>query len=226
MHTSPKILKKVKEWVNDYYALAFVPVAELSVEYMQTREHLRRPPAKARWETAQRGMIWGGHWMTAWFRSRYTSSAKLAGQPLFLRANTGGHESLVWINGEPRSILTAFNDTQLVQNGHTEMLITPAAGHKAIDIAMESYAWHPVIGTKPRDNSGCSGIHTFSFMDIATRRDDVWSLVFDLRVLLSLMDSLEEGSKVVPTRQGACVLNFRPFEIKTLRCVPKQRMGT
>ena len=101
MHTSPKILDKVKRMVDDYYALAYVPVAELPIEYLETREHLRRPPAGAKWKAAKRGMTWGGPWMTAWFRGRFKPSAKLAGQPLFLRANTGGHESLVWLNGQP-----------------------------------------------------------------------------------------------------------------------------
>lgn len=195
MHTSPKILNKVKEMVNDYYALAFVSVAELPVEIMETREHLRCPPTGGPWKPAERGMSWGGHWMTAWFRTRFKPSVKLSGQPLFLRANTGGHESLAWVDNEPRAILTAFSDTQNLRPfGHTEMLITPSAGRKAVDIAVEAYAWHPMVGTQPRDDKNSACKHTFNFMDIATRRDDVWGLVFDLRVIISVMASLDENS--------------------------------
>jgi len=41
-----------------------------------------------------------------------------------------------------------------------------------------------------------------------------------LKVLETNM--LEEGGKAVRTRQQACRLAFRPFEIKTLRCIPER----
>jgi len=194
MHTSPKILEKVRHMVNDYYALAYLPVAELPMQYWQTLEHLRRPPSKVPWKRAKNGLSWGGPWMSAWFRTRYRPAPELAGQALFLRANTGGQESLVWVDNEPRAILTGYNVNALDDKRHTELLLTPRAGRRSFKLAIEAYAWHPDIGSGPRHANRSANRHTFRHVDIATRRDDVWGLVFDLRVLLSLHDALEENS--------------------------------
>jgi len=53
MHTNPKILDKVRNMVNDYYALAFVPAAEVAMEYVETQEHLRKPPTEGDWRRAE-----------------------------------------------------------------------------------------------------------------------------------------------------------------------------
>jgi alpha-mannosidase len=194
MQTSPKILDKIKCMVNDYYPLAYVPVGEVDMQYFETLDHLRNPPKDADWKKAVRGTSWGGHWKTAWFSGTYEPAQELNGQALFLRANTGGHESLCWVNDEPRAILTAFSAAELSKTGHTELLLTPKADGSSLAISIEAYAWHPCIGTFPRHNRTGSNTHTFNFVDVTTRRDDVWGLIIDLRVLISLMDSLDENS--------------------------------
>lgn len=194
MHTSPKILDKVRNMVNDYYALAYETVGKVDIEFMQTKEHLRTPPTTGAWKRAKSGQRWGGDWVTGWFRGRFKVPAECAGQTLYLAPATGGHESMVWIDGEPKGMING-QDRSKIDSQHTAtVLSTKARKGRVHTIAIEAYAWHPCVGTQPRESRGGRNVHTFTKVTIARRRDDVWGLAFDLRVLTQLMDVLDENS--------------------------------
>ncbi len=195
MLTSKKILPKIKAMMEDYAVITYEQVGSVNVKWLQTREHVRRPPAKnAGWKPATSGTKWGGDWMTGWFNGTFTVGKELRGQSLFLCASTGGRESLAWVNKEPRGILTRPGFSAEGSN-HGELLLTSSAvTGRRFEIDIEAYAWHPQPNTGPRDGDSGPRDHTFTSIDITARREDVWALLMDMRTLMGLVDSLDDSS--------------------------------
>ena len=203
MITGSQLIRKVRRMVDTYSSLMFEPVAQLSVDFLETMEHLRSVPSPDRnWQTIESGSHWGKPWSSAWFRSSFTIDASSAGRPLYLRARTGAVETLLWVNGAPRGIYTHPVDAVPLGNHHTLLLSSPEPEGTRFDIALESYAGHPIPGTQPfgidssrrPNNLSTAFRRTYESLEVMTRRDDIKDFVFDLLVLCQLWESLPEES--------------------------------
>ncbi|XHR27341.1 MAG: alpha-mannosidase [Chthoniobacteraceae bacterium] len=152
MLISPKSISKVRRMVDTYSPLIFEAVNEVPVHYFETREHLRSVPAGwQKWPCAAHRMGWGEQWGSCWFVGKITVPQEAAGEPLFIRAQTGGYEALFWVNGEPRGIFTHPKDAAPRGNHHTLSLERCGVAGREYEIAAESYAGHPATGSMPFD---------------------------------------------------------------------------
>jgi len=189
MITDKKILGKLKKIEARYAPYCFQVVDQLSTEYAETREHFRTlPPASAglKWKPAQSGTRWGGPWITGWFRGRVKLPSSCRRQQVFVRARTGGGESLFLVDGEHRGVFDG--------NHPVVMMTGSGSTARTYQIAVETHAGHPCIGTQPDDHNSSHFQCTYAGIDILLQRRDVTDFVFDLKVLLSLIDSLDENS--------------------------------
>lgn len=151
-----QLVKKVRRMVDTYAHLIFEQVRVLPAQAQETREHLRAvPDSQAGWRDVEPGFVWGKAWESAWFRSRLDIDESLAGLPLYLRASTGALEALLWVNGEPRGIYNHPVEAPALGGHHTLLLTGPQSGGTVIEIALESYAGHPIPGTQPFALEGC-----------------------------------------------------------------------
>ncbi|MCU6795066.1 glycosyl hydrolase-related protein [Paenibacillus sp. WQ 127069] len=186
-------LRKLDEIYTDYI---FEKLDEVAVHYWETAEHRYEVPGPEKpWQPIRQGMAWGQEWSSAWFKGMYLVPDALKGQPLYVSAHTDGVEALFWVNGKPDGIFTHVKEAANRGNHHTLLLTEGSEAGTAFELAFESYAGHPCVGTQPYENYRSHDGYPnrferlFKSIDIMQRRDDVKDFVFDLRILNQLVSS-------------------------------------
>lgn len=189
MIIDPKILGKLRKIEARYTPYCFATLGQVEVEFAQTQEHFRAVPSETaglKWQPAKPGTCWGGPWITAWFRGRVKLPSSCRGEPVFVCARTGAGEALFFVDGELQG---AFDG-----NHPVVMMTDRASDRRTYEIAVEAYAGHPCVGTQPDDVYLPDFERTFEGIELLSRREDAIAFVFDLKVLLSLIDALPEES--------------------------------
>lgn len=179
----------------------FTKVDTVPAWMWETEEHLRAVPGKdLPWVQFPEGTRWGAPWGTAWFRGEWVVPSDFNGKRLFLRAETDGVETMLWVDGVPRGIFTHARDSAGLGNHHTLLIAQQAVAGRKIEFALEAYAGHPCVGTQPFDVSLAPERYPnnyeryFRGMHIMERDDAVVDFVFDLSALLKLFRALPETS--------------------------------
>ncbi len=188
MITHSRTLRKLQHIGRRYEALRFHAVSSISMEFTQTTEYLADEPAEADYAPIAPGAHWGDSRVTAWFRGDVVLPEVCDGRRVFVNARTGGVETLMLVDGKHRG--------NFDPNHHSVMLVDSAGAGACYHIALEAYAGHTFPGTQPDDTGRFVGPGScvFEGVDICLEREDVTAFVFDLRVLLQLVLSLDEHS--------------------------------
>lgn len=196
--------------VDTYSRLMFEPVLKLPAEYLEADDHYRGvPSAEEAWKPVETGFTWGRPWSTGWFRTRVLLGPEICDRALYLRAQTNAVEALLWVNGRPKGIFNHAAEAPSLGRHHTLFLCEGQAEGGSLDIALECYAGHPIVGTQPfagADNEPVADPNarfrrTFIGLELVSRRELVKDFVFDLRTLCQLVERLPEAS----FRRGAIV---------------------
>lgn len=195
MLQDPKILQKVARLESTYAALRFEPFQPLAIEYFETKEHFRTPPGNdAPWQAVQRGFRWGGDWITGWFRGVASVPPEFDGRQVFLRARTGGPETMLVIDGRAYGVFDINHPVRLLS-------MKAEAGRDHL-IHLESYSGHTIPGTQPfsgiRSADGPialqPGCLEFDAVELVTERARVGEFVIALRTLLQVAEGQEPSS--------------------------------
>jgi alpha-mannosidase len=191
-----KTLSKLRKLDDIYSDFIFEKLDEVAVQYWETDEHRYEVPGNEEpWQPIQQGMAWGQEWSSAWFKGFYRVPDALEGQPIYVSAHTDGVETLFWVNGKPDGIFTHVKEAANRGNHHTLLLTEGSNAGTVFELAFESYAGHPCVGTQPYENYRSHDGYPNRFerlyesIDIVQRRDDVKDFVFDLRILNQLVSS-------------------------------------
>src|SRR3569833_3587336 len=102
---------------KSYDRLRFRALGTVEVDYAETKAHFRGvPPASTdlEWKPAEAGASWGDDWTTAWLRGCLAVPAQLGGKPVFLRADTGAHESMLIVDGVPMGVFDVTPPERLI----------------------------------------------------------------------------------------------------------------
>ena len=189
-----RCVSKLKRLCETLDPMIFEKVCSLPCEKFETPEQYHSVPDVPYTATAP-GDVWGGESMYCWFKTDYTVPAELAGRPLFLRPDVGGYEAMLWVDGKPMGTFA----TKIVVTGHgnhyCDMIApSPAAGQK-IDLAIEFYAGHYVMGELPFQTRPRSDFRfAFRSVDVCVRNELAAKFMLDLSTLLSLYEALDDRS--------------------------------
>lgn len=185
-----KMLQKLEQLLVTADAYFFDVVDFLDYKMFQTKEHLRAvPPAEV---FIARAAQWGGEGQTCWFRGRYQPKPELAGLPLFVRPNLGGYEAMLWINGKPAGTFAAKIVVTRHGNHYCDLIAQSADPEEPLDIAIEFYAGHKVIGCQPFENTqNGSYYYQAGEIEICTKNQLVIDFALDLRSLIQLARKLD-----------------------------------
>ena len=184
-----RVYKKLEAALRIYEKLVFTKVGEMEdAEGFYTKEHLRSVPANG-FVPIEKGTAWGGEWQNLWVKGRFTVPASLAGQKLYAVSACGGCEQLFFINGVPKGLFnTKYRD--FIGGSHAAQYLGEFAAGETAELAFECYAGHFCVDTDPYDNYEYPDIpmpdhmHTYDGVEICTRNDDIFTLIFDIRELL------------------------------------------
>ncbi len=202
MISSPQTLAKLARIEAAYRNLIHRPFRDLTGSYFETVDHLTPPPAAGGehpWNPYHVGQTWGCEGGSAWFRTEWTADRDYDG-PVYLVAETGGCESLLFVNGKACGI---FNhaDYKWQRGDHRALMIaqSPRTGD-VFEILLEAYAGHPIVGAHPGDSVHTQDayrppfIRCFKGLHVATRDEEVKDFVVDLHTIRTLAEALSDRS--------------------------------
>ena len=194
-----RVERKLEHLLRIYEKYVFEKVGELqNAEGFATASHLRAAP-NAGWQPLAPGFQWGGEWQNFWVRGNFTVPEALAGQKLYAISNCGGVEQLFFINGVPKGLFnTKYRD--FIGGSHASQYIGAFGAGEQFELAFECYAGHFCVDTAPYDNYDYPDIpawdytQTYNGVEICTRNDDVFTLIFDLREILNAAEHIPDNN--------------------------------
>ncbi len=189
-----KLLEKLSRCLSVFDPYIFTKQYSLPYRIWQTKDHLYQPPPDdGRFSSSE--SEWGGPGITCWFLAEYTPSSQLKGKALYLMPQIGGYEGLLWINGTASGTFSTKITVTQHGNHYCDLLCTAADCNQPIHIALEFYAGHYVKGCQPFESHPDTGFHyPCGPIWICTKNQIVADFLYDLRVLLQLVEMLGEDS--------------------------------
>ncbi len=202
-----RVFEKLNAALRIYEKLIFTKVGELqNTRAFYTREHLRSVPPEGLTPIAK-GDRWGGEWQNMWLVGEYTVPEALDGETLYAISDCGGAEQLFFLNGVPKGIINSKN-RDLIGGSHAWQFLGTVEKGETLSLAFECYAGHYDPNTDPYDDyffpDPTQGFeHTFGGVDLCTRNDEIFTLIFDLRELLNAARRLGGDSFTAAKAQNA-----------------------
>jgi hypothetical protein len=90
-----KLLKRI----NRLMGWRYKKVADVPLEFAETMEHFRKPPADLKYRPAPLGARWGKEWGTAWFRGALHIPRECKSKRVYYRMLTWG-KMLLFVRGK------------------------------------------------------------------------------------------------------------------------------
>ena len=194
-----RIYSKLEHALKIYEKYIYEPVGALAdTEGLTTFEHLRSVPAEGFAPIAP-GRVWGSEWENLWVRGRFTVPQALAGKKLYAVSNCGGVEQLFFINGVPKGLFNTKH-RDFIGGSHASQYIGEFEAGDTFELAFECYAGHFCVDTSPYDNYDYPDIpapsyaHTYNGVEICTRNDDLFTLIFDLREIVNAAEHMPSNN--------------------------------
>lgn len=184
-----KVWMKLEQMEKTYEKLIFRRRQEVPMHLWECREHYRKVP-EGDWRPVKKGERWGGSGMTGWFVGELTVPQALAGENLYLEADTGALEAMLFVNGEPKGVYAHRIVANNRGNHHTLMIGKEA---ERFELGVEAYCWHNGVGTQPFAEPDLEDkVCVYNGVWLCTMEKDVKEFVFDLRILNQLRTAVRD----------------------------------
>lgn len=190
-----RMQEKLERFEKTLEELMFQPVDRISMSKYQTEEGLDQIPADYLFTSAKAGDVWGGEKTYCWFKGRYQVPDQYDGKDLYLRPNIGGYEAMMWINGIPHGIFTSKIIINSHGNHYCDLMKKNVSAGEYLDVALEYYSFHYMIGTQPFMNEP-RGSFTYTYEDVQVclKNEEICDFYFDLKTVNQMVRVLDENS--------------------------------
>lgn len=190
-----KMLSKLTKFEEKVSTMLFEKVGEVTMKKYDTPESLYEIPPEELFRECNSGDTWGGEGTYCWFRGSYRVPEELDGQNLYLYSRIGGYEAMLWVDGVPYGTFC----TKIVVTGHgnhyCDMFRRQAKAGEEIQLALEYYAGHFVIGYDPwKEDARIDYNFTYDSVDVCVKNDLLNQFYFDLKTVNQVVRCLEESS--------------------------------
>jgi len=172
----------------------FTNIGEVKVKRFETAEQYHQiPQDDSLFIDTKKGDTWGGEGVYCWFKGKVSLPEEYRGQSIYIKPVVGGYEGMLWVNGVPSGIFTSkYATTAISGNHYCSMLVDKYDPDREIDIALEIYAGHYVIGTQPFETEFKGDFrYTFDAVYICIKNQDILDFIMDLRTLNQMVDKLD-----------------------------------
>lgn len=186
------MLQKLIRYEQTLEPYIFTYIAEVEVERYETvQQHHSIPQDDSLFMKTRKGDKWGGEGVYCWFKGKAQIPEEYKGKNIYIKPEVGGYEAMLWVNGIPSGTFA----TKIVQTGHgnhyCDLLIKDATIEK-VDIAIEFYAGHYIIGTQPFETIPETDFrYTYKGISLCTKNQDIADFIFDLRTLNQMVEKLD-----------------------------------
>ena len=191
-----RMLSKLKQLEETLDRYVFTEIGTLDVVKYETKERLSRAPADdSLFTPVAKGDFWGAERSYCWFKGQYTVPQEFDGKPLYIYPHFGSYESFLIVNGIPFGNF-AYKISETDHGNHyCDLLRLEPKGGEVIDIEIEGYAGHHVIGTQPFETFPVPDYrYEFDRIGICTKNQDIADFIYDLRALNQLVECMDENS--------------------------------
>lgn len=190
-----RMLSKLRKFENVLSERIFVKEDEVSMKMFATKEAYDTIPEDSLFTQCKSLDTWGGESSYCWFKGQYQVPEKLHGKTLYLYPKIEGYEAMLFIDGKPFGTFC----TKIVVTGHgnhySDMIKKDVVAGECIDLALEYYSGHYVIGCDPWSiDSRRNYEFTYNSVDICTKNDMINDFYFDLKVLNQMVSRLDSNS--------------------------------
>ncbi|MBP1753925.1 MAG: hypothetical protein H6Q59_323, partial [Firmicutes bacterium] len=177
------MLTKLKRFEATLEGLLFNKVDEVSMQAYPTDGRYKEVPAADNFKSCKSGDSWVGEGSYCWFLGEYIVPNELDNKMLYVYPKIEGYEGLLWVDRKPcgnfGTKIQAFGHG----NHYCDMLVKKASKNERIEIAMEYYAHHYVIGTQPFQTDPREDYRiTYHSVDICVKNEAVWDAYFNLMI--------------------------------------------
>lgn len=175
--------------------LLFEKVDEVTMKALHTDGRYHVIPDEGLFSPCRPGDSWEGEGSYCWFLGQYKVDKRLAGESLYIYPKIDGYEGLLWVNGKPFGNFSSKIIVSSHGNHYCNMLKQKVDSDETIEIALEYYANHYIIGTKPFEvNPNKSFAISYHGVDICIKNERVWDVYFNLRIINQMVKVLDHNS--------------------------------
>lgn len=185
-----KMIEKLSRCLSVFDPYIFNKHHALSYRVWQTETHLYQPPPDdGRFEMP--GTSWGGAGTTCWFLMSYIADVELTGKSLYIMPCVGGYEGMLWVNGKASGTFATKITMTRHGNHYCNQICAVADPAQTLDLSLEFYAGHYIVGCQPFETHPDSGfMYPCGPIWICTKNQLVADFLYDLKVLLQLVEML------------------------------------
>ena len=191
-----RMLSKLKQLELTMDAYIFTKQDSITVKKFETKDQLYHAPKdKTAYKSVAKGDTWGEERSYCWFNGQYTVPAKFENTPLYIYPHFGGYEALLYVNDIPYGNFAYKICPTGHGNHYCDLLSLAPKANETINIDLEAYAGHFVIGCYPFEvNERKSYNYQFDSIDICTKNQDIADFIFDLKALNGLVSAMDSYS--------------------------------
>ena len=217
-----RTFRKFNDAMPHYAKRMFRKIADAeNVLALETKDHLRTPPAKDIMKPISTGSKWGGEYMTMWLTFSYTVPEEYAGRQIYVMHDTSAVEIFGFTNGHPTGIINSKND--FIGGGHSAYLVTNSAkAGETYEVSLECYAGHTCYGcdayssydaddTKPNSDF----IKDYNGLTVCVLEEAIRDAIFDVCTVVQLARLKEGNFASIKARE--CVFDAFPYLIQDVK---------
>ncbi len=189
------MLTKLKRFETTLEGMLFDKVDQVPMLAYPTDGRYHEVPDAANFKQCNAGDSWEGEGSYCWFLGEYVVPEELDNQTLYIFPKIEGYEGLLWVNRQPYGNFGTKIQAHGHGNHYCDMLKKKANKNERIEIAMEYYAHHYVIGTQPFEtNQNKEYRITYHSVDICVKNEDIWDVYFNLLIVNQMAEGMSKDS--------------------------------
>lgn len=190
-----RMLEKLVRFEVELEPLLFHKIDTVTMEKYQTDEALDVIPDDRFFEACRFGDIWGGEGNYCWFKGGYRVPAEYEGADIFLYPQIGGYEAMLWVNEIPYGIFTSKIVVNSHGNHYCDMIRKHAVAGEVLELALEYYAHHYVMGTQPFEKNLRENYeYLYEDVTVCVKDEEICDFYFDLKTLNQMVQVLDKNS--------------------------------
>lgn len=190
-----RILERLELFEKVLEPLLFEKIGEIPMSMYPTEQSGDKIPDEHLFQPCHQGDTWGGEWSYCWFKGNYQVPEAYAGENLYLYPHIGGYEAMLWVNGIPHGIFTSKIIVNSHGNHYCNRICTNAKVGEVLQIALEYYAHHLVVGTQPFvDDPKEDFQFEYQGVDVCLKNEQICDVYFDLRTVNQMVRVLPVSS--------------------------------
>jgi alpha-mannosidase len=189
------MLSKLIRFENTLEKLMFEKVGIIDMGAFQTDGSYHNIPDASNFKPCKSGDSWSGEGSYCWFLGEYIVPEELQGKTLFIYPKIDAYEGLLWVNGKPFGNFSTKEKRFEHGNHYCNYLKKDVAHYETLQIAIEYYASHYIMGTQPfQVNPRGDYRITYHEVDICVKNELVWDTYFNLKIVNQMVEALEVHS--------------------------------